>query len=76
MGRMYEFMSASGNVIAFDLEKVYWAKSSNTDNNIIIHFGRAADDLKVLCVDFPTAQALVDDISKKKESYHNEEIGE
>ena len=33
-------------------------------------YGKNYEDLSVECVDFQTAQALVDDISKKKEAYH------
>lgn len=68
--RMYEFMSASGNVVTLDLEKVYWAKTNYPKNTLMVHFGKFSEDLSVECVDFPTAQALVDDISKKKEAYH------
>lgn len=71
--RMYEFMSASGNVVTLDLEKVYWAKTNYPKNTLIVHFGKFSEDLFVECVDFPTAQALVDDISKKKEAYHASE---
>ena len=34
--RMYEFMSASGNVVSLDLEKVYWAKT-NYPKNTFFH---------------------------------------
>jgi hypothetical protein len=70
---MYEFMSASGNVVTLDLEKVYWAKTNYPKNTLLVHFGKISEDLSVECVDFPTAQALVDDISKKKEAYHASE---
>ena len=68
--RMYEFMSASGNVVSFDLDKVCWVKTNFPKNTLFIHFGKSYEDLSVECVDFPTAQALADDISKKKEAYH------
>ena len=68
--RMYEFMSASGNVVTLDLDKVYWAKSNYPDNTLTVHFGKFSEDLVVGTVDFQTSQALVDDISKKKEAYH------
>ena len=71
--RMYEFMSASGNVVTLDLEKVYWAKTNYPKNTLTVHFGKFSEDLSVECVDFPTAQALADDISKKKEAYHASE---
>ena len=71
--RMYEFMSASGNVVSFDLEKVCWVKTNYPKNTLLIHFGKGYEDLSVECVDFPTAQALADDISKKKEAYHKPE---
>jgi hypothetical protein len=67
---MYEFMSASGNVVTLDLEKVYWAKTNYPENTFTVHFGKFSEDLIVGAVDFPTSQALVDDISKKKEAYH------
>ena len=70
---MYEFMSASGNVVSFDLEKVCWVKTNYPKNTLLIHFGKGYEDLSVECVDFPTAQALADDISKKKEAYHKPE---
>lgn len=68
--RMYEFMSASGNVVSFDLDKAYWVRTNYPKNTLIIHFGMNYEDLTVECVDFPTAQALADDISKRKEAYH------
>ena len=71
--RMYEFMSASGNVVSFDLEKVCWVKTNYPKNTLLVHFGKGCEDLSVECVDFPTAQALADDISKKKEEYHASE---
>lgn len=68
--RMYEFMSAGGNVITLDLDKIFWAKTNYPKNTLTVHFGKFSEDLSVECVDFPTAQALVDDISKRKEAYH------
>lgn len=73
MMRMYEFMSAGGNVITLDLEKIFWAKTNYPKNTLTVHFGKFSEDLSVECVDFPTAQALVDDISKRKEAYHASE---
>lgn len=63
---MYEFLSESNNVIGFDLTKMIWVKSNYPANSITVHFGKDYDDLNVNTKDFPTAQALVDDISKKK----------
>lgn len=71
--RMYEFMSAGGNVITLDLDKIFWAKTNYPKNTLTVHFGKFSEDLSVECVDFPTAQALVDDISKNKEAYHASE---
>ena len=71
--RMYEFMSASGNVVSFDLDKVCWVKTNYPKNTLYVHFGKNYEDLSVECVDFPTAQALADDISKKKEAFHKPE---
>jgi serine protease inhibitor len=70
---MYEFMSAGGNVVSFDLDKVCWVKTNYPKNTLLVHFGRNYEDLSVECVDFPTAQALADDISKNKEAYHKPE---
>ena len=71
--RIYEFISAGGNVISFDLDKMYWTKTNYPKNTLTVHFGKFCEDLTVECVDFPTAQALADDISKKKEAYHASE---
>ena len=71
--RMYEFMSAGGNVITLDLDKIFWAKTNYPKNTLTVHFGKFSEDLSVECVDFPTAQAFVDDISKKKGAYHASE---
>lgn len=72
--RMYEFMSAGGNVITFDIDKVCWVKTNYPNNKLLIHFGRQYEDLLVECTDFQTAQALADDISKKKEKFYDDYI--
>ena len=71
MKRMYELLSGGGNLISFDLDRMYWVKSCFPDTKIQIHFGGDTGDLIVMVQDVKMAQALVADISNKKNEYHN-----
>lgn len=71
MKRMYELLSVGGNLISFDLDRMYWVKSCLPENKIQVHFGGDTGDLIVMVQDVKMAQALVADISNKKNEYHN-----
>ena len=73
MKRMYELVSVGGNMISFDLERMYWVKSCLPENKIQIHFGGDVEDLIIMVQDAQMAQALVVDISNKKNEFHNGE---
>ena len=73
MKRMYELVSVGGNMISFDLERMYWVKSCLPENKIQIHFGGEVGDLIIMVQDAQMAQALVVDISNKKNEFHNGE---